>query len=171
MIIGRYYIDHKSVVPKMVIGVLIALVTIFPMFTTSMVTLSAIIMSGIWAIAVMGFLLILRTGQFSLGQSAFMAIGGYISAILTVRMGIPYWLGFLAAGVVSGLIALLIGMIVLRAGGIYFSIITIAFGELVRIVGLNWETVTKGATGILTQPPEPISIGAFVINFADGVVP
>jgi branched-chain amino acid transport system permease protein len=171
MIIGRQYIDEKTVVPKIVIGALIVLAAIFPLFTTNMVTLSTLILSGIWSIAVMGFLLILRTGQFSLGQAAFMAIGGYASAILTVRMGIPYWPAFLAAGLISGVLALLVGLVVLRAGGVYFSIITIALGEMVRIVGLNWEDVTRGATGILTRPPEPILIGNFEINFAASVVP
>lgn len=171
MIIGRTFIDHKTVVPKIVIGVAITAVAIVPVFTTNLVTLSAIILSGIWAIAVMGFLLILRTGQFSLGQAAFMAIGGYVSAIFTVRMGLPYWPSFLAAGVVSGLIALVIGLVVLRAGGVYFSIITIAFGEMVRIIGLNWESVTRGASGILTTPPETIAMPGFEINFAASAVP
>jgi branched-chain amino acid transport system permease protein len=171
MIIGRYYIDTKSVLPKVVIGTLITLMALFPLITTNMVTLSTIILSGIWAIAVMGFMLVLRTGQFSMGQAGFMAIGGYVSAILTVRMGLPFWPSFLAAGLVSGLVALLLGVIVLRAGGTYFSIITIAFGEIVRIIGLNWEDVTHGAAGILTTSPEPITIGNFVINFSAGAVP
>ena len=165
------YIDYKTLIPRTVIWVMIALFLILPAFTTNMITLSIFISSGIWAIAVMGFVLILRTGQFSMGQSAFMAIGGYVSAMLTVKLGIPYWPGFLAAGVVSGLIALVIGVIVLNAGGIYFSIITIAFGEIVRIVALNWEAVTRGAAGILTSPPAPITIGNFEINFATSVVP
>jgi branched-chain amino acid transport system permease protein len=171
MMIGRYYIDYKSMLPKVVAGVLVALFAVFPVFTTNMVTLSVLISSGIWAIAVMGFTLILRTGQFSMGQAAFMAIGGYVSAILTYKLGVPFWPGFLAAGVVSGLIAFVIGMIVLGAGGIYFSIITIAFGEIVRIVALNWESATRGASGILTSPPPPLTIGSFEINFATSVVP
>ncbi|MHB8084672.1 MAG: branched-chain amino acid ABC transporter permease [Dehalococcoidia bacterium] len=148
-----------------------ALIAAFPLITTDVVTLSTLISSGIWAIAVMGFTLVLRTGQFSMGQAAFMAIGGYASAILTVRLGMPFWPSFLAAGVVSGFIALVLGVIVLRAGGTYFSIITIAFGEIVRIVAQNWSSVTRGAAGILTLPPEPITIGNFEINFAAGVVP
>jgi branched-chain amino acid transport system permease protein len=172
MIIGRLYIDQKSVVPKVVIGVVIALLAIVPLFTTSMVTLSTLISSGIWAVAVMGFILILRTGQFSMGQAAFMAIGGYVSAILTLNLGLSYyWLSFLASGVISGLIAFAIGLIVLRAGGTSFSIITIAFGEIVRIVALNWEDLTHGAAGILVKPPPPINIGNFEINFSLSLVP
>jgi len=171
MMLGRYYIDYKSVLPKVVAGALVVLLAVFPVITTNMVTLSILISSGIWAIAVMGFTLVLRTGQFSMGQAAFMAIGGYVPAILMVKLGMPFWPSFLAAGVVSGLIALVIGVIVLSAGGIYFSIITIAFGEIVRIVALNWQAVTRGAAGILTSPPAPIIIGNFEINFATSVVP
>ena len=157
-------------IPRVVIGALVVLIAAFPLITTDVVTLSTLISSGIWAVAVMGFTLVLRTGQFSMGQAAFMAIGGYASAILTVRLGMPFWPSFLAAGVVSGFIAFVMGVIMLRAGGTYFSIITIAFGEIVRIVAQNWASVTRGATGILTSSPEPIAIGNFEINFADGVV-
>ncbi|MGA2159507.1 MAG: branched-chain amino acid ABC transporter permease [Dehalococcoidia bacterium] len=171
MIIGRYYIDNKTWLPRIVALALVVLLAVVPLLTHSMVTLSTLILSGIWSVAVMGFILILRTGQFSMGQAGFMAIGGYVSAILTVRMGLPFWPSFLAAGIISGIIALLIGLIVLRAGGISFSIITIAFGEIVRIVALNWEDVTRGAAGILTQPPAPITIGGFEINFSTSLAP
>ncbi|MHB8084506.1 MAG: branched-chain amino acid ABC transporter permease [Dehalococcoidia bacterium] len=171
MIIGRYYIDNKTVLPKVVAWTVVGILALVPLFTSSMVTLSALISSGIWAIAVMGFILILRTGQFSMGQAAFMAIGGYAAAVFTVKLGLSYWVGFLAAGVVSGVIALVIGLIVLRAGGTAFSIITIAFGEMVRIVALNWEDVTRGASGMLIKAPPPIAIGDFVINFSTSLAP
>jgi len=111
------YIDYKTVLPRTVAGVLISLIVILPVFTTNVITLSIFISSGIWAIAAMGFTLILRTGQFSLGQAAFMAIGGYTSAIFTANLGWSFWPGFLLAGIVSGIIAFLIGSIVLRVGG------------------------------------------------------
>lgn len=165
------YIDYKTVLPRTVAAVPITLIVILPVFTTNVITLSIIISSGIWAIAVMGFTLILRTGQFSLGQSAFMAIGGYTSAILTIKLGMPFWPSFFLAGVVSGIIALIIGSVVLRVGGTYFSIITLAFGEVVRIIAQQWEPVTKGSRGLVTSPPEPISLGGFEINFDASVVP
>ena len=165
------YIDYKKAVPRSVAGFLVFLVVIFPLFTTNQATLSIVISSGIWAIAVMGFTLILRTGQFSLGQAAFMALGGYTSAILTVKLGMPFWPSFLMAGVVSGIIALFIGSVVLRVGGTYFSIITLALGEIVRIVAQEWEPVTKGSRGLITAPPDPIHLGPVEINFAASAVP
>ena len=165
------YLDYKTLLPRSVAGLLVAPFIILPLFTTNLATLSMFILSGIWAIAVMGFTLILRTGQFSLGQAAFMTIGGYTSAILTVQLGWPFWPSFLLAGVVSGIIALIIGSVVLRVGGIYFSIITLALGEVVRIIAMQWEPVTRGSRGLITAPPDSITLGGFEINFAASAVP
>jgi len=165
------YIDYKTVLPRTVAGALVSLIVILPVFTTNMITLSIFISSGIWAVAAMGFTLILRTGQFSLGQAAFMAIGGYTSAIFTVNLGWSFWPSFLLAGMVSGIIALIVGSIVLRVGGTYFSIITLALSEVVRIIAQQWESVTRGTRGLITSPPSPIAIGGFEINFYASAVP
>lgn len=165
------YFDYKTVVPRVVIGLGVFLFLMIPVFTQNQATLSLFILGGLWAIAVMGFTLVLRTGQFSLGQSAFMAIGGYTSAILTVNWGWPFWPSFLMAGAVSGMIALLVGTVVLRVGGIYFSIITLALGEIIRIIAQQWEAVTRGARGLITSPPLPISLGLFEINFFSSPIP
>jgi branched-chain amino acid transport system permease protein len=165
------YIDYKSVVPKAVIGLVVLLIVLVPVMTTNESTLSILILSGIWSVTAMGFTLVLRTGQFSLGQAAFMAIGGYTSAILTAQMGWSFWPAFFLAGLVSGLAALLIGMVVLRVGGIYFSIITLALCEVIRIIAQQWESVTRGARGLITSPPNPISLGFFEINFFSSPVP
>ena len=158
------YIDYKSVVPKAVYGLVVLLIMLVPVITTNESTLSILILSGIWSVAAMGFTLVLGTGQFSLGQAAFMAIGGYTSAILTAQLGWSFWPAFLG-GLVWGLAALLIGMVVLRVGGIYFSIITLALCEVVRIIAQQWESVTRGARGLITSPPNPIPLGFFEINF------
>jgi branched-chain amino acid transport system permease protein len=165
------FLDYKNVVPKTVIALLVALIVILPVLTTNVITLSIFISSGIWAIAAMGFTLVLRTGQFSLGQGAFMALGGYTSAILTVKLSLPFWPSFFLAGIVSGIVALLVGMVVLRVGGTYFSIITLALGEVVRIIAQQWEPVTRGTRGLITSPPPPIALGGFQINFATSTVP
>ena len=100
-----------------------------------------------------------------------MAIGGYTSAILTVKAGWPFWPSFLMAGVISGIIALIIGSVVLRVGSIYFSIITLSFGEIVRILAQQLEGLTHGARGLIPPSPEPILLGSFEINFDASVVP
>ncbi|MGA2159748.1 MAG: branched-chain amino acid ABC transporter permease [Dehalococcoidia bacterium] len=165
------YIDWRNTWPKIVAGLAIAVFVALPLMTDSDVIFSMLIFSGVWAIAAMGFTLVLRTGQFSLGQAGFMAIGGYASAILAFKLGLPFWPSFLLAGVVAGVIAFLIGMVVLRVGGIYFSIITLALTEVVRIVGTQWEDVTRGVRGIVTSPPPPINLGFTEINFALSSIP
>ncbi|RJQ78109.1 MAG: branched-chain amino acid ABC transporter permease, partial [Desulfobacteraceae bacterium] len=165
-------IDYKNIAPRFVIVLLIFLILLIPVFTSNVVLLSMLILTGIWAVAAMGFTLVLRTGQFSLGQSAFMALGGYTSAILTVQLDFPFWPSFLISGLVSGLIALLVGMVVLRVGGIYFSIITLALGEIVRIIALQWEPVTRGSRGIIASAPPPIVLGGHeLVNFDAGLAP
>jgi branched-chain amino acid transport system permease protein len=165
------YIDYKTVVPRVAIALGVFLFLMMPVFTQNQATLSVFILIGLWAIAAMGFTLVLRTGQFSLGQSAFLAIGGYTSAILTVNLEWPFWPSFLMAGLISGMVALLVGMVVLRVGGIYFSIITLALGEIIRIIANQWEGVTRGARGLITSPPPTLSMGFFEINFNAGPIP
>lgn len=165
------YIDYKNLIPKSVAWFVAGLIILFPLFTSNTITLSIFISSGVWAIAVMGFTLILRTGQFSMGQAAFMAVGAYASAILSLTFGLPFWPGFLLAGIISGIVALIIGLVVLRVGGIYFSIITLALAEIVRILAQQWEGVTHGVRGLRPPIPPTIGLGSFEINFATSTVP
>jgi branched-chain amino acid transport system permease protein len=167
-----HLMDYKNIVPKIVIGLVVAGIALVPFITNNVVILSALIISGLWAIAAMGFTLVLRTGQFSLGQSAFMAIGGYTTAIFTVQLDLPFWPSFLLSGLVSGIVAMLVGMVVLRVGGIYFSIITLALGEIVRIIAQYWEPVTRGSRGLVTSAPPPVSLfGVELINFDASLLP
>ena len=104
----------------------------------------------------------LMAGQLSLATPGFYAIGGYIAAIastkiLTTNTGtLPVWwvlLEMLVAGLVSGLLAVIMGIPVLRLRGIYLAIATIAFVEILRVVSLNLD-ITGGAVGIfgILQP-------------------
>lgn len=158
----------KKVIPPAV-GLVLALC--FPLVTADPFILSLLIEAGVWAIAVMGFVAILRTGEFSLGQAAFMAIGGYASALVTINLGIPFWFGLVFAGIMAALVALALGVVVLRLGGIYFAIVTLVFGEIVRIVALNWQGLTRGATGLTPSAPGTIHIGSITIDFIASKVP
>jgi branched-chain amino acid transport system permease protein len=163
--------NYRELLPKIIVGLVIALIFIFPVFTTSIVTLSQLIQIGFWAIAAMGFMLIMRTGQISLGQAAFMGLGGYTSAIFTVKLGLPFWPGFFMAGIVAGLVALAVGVVAVRAGPIAFSIITLALAEILSIIAVSWISLTNGSKGLVTAPPNPIVLGHFEINFATSAVP
>jgi branched-chain amino acid transport system permease protein len=148
----------------------IALSLCFPLVFKDPYILSLIIPGLIWSVSCMGWNVIVRTGQFSMGQAAFMAIGGYVSALLCINLNISVWIAMLVGGLVSAFIAFLVGVVVLRLGGIYFAIVTLAFGEVIRVIAINLTEITKGSYGLI--PPAPtISLGDFTINFAVSKVP
>ncbi|MBI3091511.1 MAG: branched-chain amino acid ABC transporter permease [Candidatus Tectomicrobia bacterium] len=87
------------------------------------------------------------TGQISLGQAGFMAIGAYSSSILSTRLGVPFALALAAGGAAAALVGALIGIPAVRVRGIYLLIVTIAFNEIVRVFFLNFKP-TGAATGL-----------------------
>lgn len=91
-------------------------------------------------------------GQMSFGHAAFMGIGAYTAAILTTTYDVPFFVAFILAGVVAGLFGLLLGLPVLKLKGYYFTIITMVFCEIVRVVELNWMSLTRGPLGIMAIP-------------------
>ncbi len=88
------------------------------------------------------------TGQFSLAHHAFAAIGGYASALLVTRSGLPIWVGVLAAVLSSTLMGFILGVLCLRMRAIYLAIATWAFAESVRIVISMTYEVTRGDLGL-----------------------
>ncbi|MGY0373941.1 branched-chain amino acid ABC transporter permease [Clostridium sp. JNZ J1-5] len=91
------------------------------------------------------------TGQFTLGHAAFMAIGAYVSAIMTAKMGMPFIVGISLGAICAALAGVLIGIPTLRLKGDYLAIATLGFGEIVRIVILNNDYV-GGASGLNDIP-------------------
>ena len=102
---------------------------------------------GINAILALSVYATLAAGQLSLAQAAFMGIGAYTAALLTMRLQAPFPLALLAGGLVPALIALPLGIPVLRLRGVFLAIATIGFGEVVRVVIINLP-VTGGALGL-----------------------
>ncbi|KJR47622.1 Branched-chain amino acid transport system permease protein LivM [Desulfosporosinus sp. I2] len=101
------------------------------------------------------------TGQFSIGHAGFMAVGAYVSAMVTAIMHGPLLLGILTGAVVAALGGLLVGLPTLRLKGDYLAIATLGFGEIVRIVFLNMELV-GGAAGF-TLPSKITWTWAFLL--------
>jgi branched-chain amino acid transport system permease protein len=102
------------------------------------------------------------TGQFSLGHAGFMAIGAYVSAYLSITVpplaGMAVYISFfiyaLAGGVAAALMGLLVGLPSLRLRGDYLAIVTLGFGEIVRVILLNMDVV-GGARGMGEIPAIP----------------
>lgn len=93
------------------------------------------------AILGLSIYLTLYTGMFSLANAGFMAIGAYVGVIVTQELGQPLGVGLMAGMVVAGVLALPIGLPVLRLSDIYLAIATIGFGEVVRIIALNFDDI------------------------------
>ncbi|MEL7563737.1 MAG: branched-chain amino acid ABC transporter permease [Dehalobacterium sp.] len=105
------------------------------------------------------------TGQFSIGHAGFMAIGAYVSAIMTVNFHMPLIIALLSGAIVSAIAGFLIGLPSLRLYGDYLAIATLGFGEIVRIFFTNLDYV-NGASGFTV--PSTITwtwaFGALVIS-------
>ena len=91
------------------------------------------------------------TGQFSIGHAGFMAVGAYTSAVITVKLGLPYELGLVVATISAGVLGFLIGLPTLRLNGDYLAIATLGLGEIIRICILNIDYV-GGASGLMGIP-------------------
>ncbi|MDR0691112.1 MAG: branched-chain amino acid ABC transporter permease [Streptococcaceae bacterium] len=114
-----------------------------------------LILIGINIILAVGLNLVIGVaGQFSLGHAGFMAIGAYTAAIVTLKS--PTYLAFagalLLAMVLSGLIALVVGIPTLRLKGDYLAIATLGVAEIIRICIINMEKITNGPAGLFAIP-------------------
>ena len=92
------------------------------------------------------------TGLVSIAHAAFFGVGGYASAILTVRHGLSFWLALPLAMTITALIALAIGLPSFRTRGIYYIIVTVAFQLIASEVFDNWSSMTGGGLGMKGVP-------------------
>jgi branched-chain amino acid transport system permease protein len=97
-------------------------------------------------------------GLLDLGYVAFYAVGAYTFALLAAHFGFGFWMCLPLAGMLAALWGVILGFPVLRLRGDYLAIVTLAFGEIVRIVLLNWTHVTNGPNGI-SDIPKPTFFG------------
>ena len=88
------------------------------------------------------------TGQVSFGHAAMAGIGAYTSGILAVKAGIDPWIGVCAGTAIAALLGLGLGALCLKMGGIYLSLTTLAFSQILHIVIVNEYDVTRGTMGL-----------------------
>jgi branched-chain amino acid transport system permease protein len=120
---------------------------------------------GINAVLALSLYFPLSAGQLSLGQAGFMAIGAYVSSWLTATFRWPWPLAFAVAIVIAACVGALVGLPALRVRGIYLVLMTMAFGEIVRVFFLNFEP-TGGAMGLRGMPAAttlPLVAGIVVV--------
>ncbi|HEX9577751.1 MAG TPA: branched-chain amino acid ABC transporter permease [Myxococcales bacterium] len=93
----------------------------------------------------------LSCGQLSLANAGFMAVGAYAAALLTVKAQAPFIVVLAASALAPAIIAVPLGLPVLRLRGVFLAIATIGFGEVVRLFFVNWD-YTNGALGLVAIP-------------------
>ncbi|WP_054309776.1 high-affinity branched-chain amino acid ABC transporter permease LivM [Mesorhizobium sp. 1M-11] len=105
-------------------------------------------------------------GLLDLGYVAFYAVGAYAYALLGTHYGLSFWILLPAAGIMAAFWGVLLGFPVLRLRGDYLAIVTLAFGEIIRLVLINWREVTNGAAGI-SGIPKVSFFGLMSFNVSD----
>ena len=123
-------------------------------FFASSYWLDVLCRTGIAVIGAMGLnLLTGSTGQISLGNAAFLAIGGYATAALAGRFALPFFAVIPLAGALAALVGMLFGIPSLRLRGLYLAMATLAAHFIVTFVAVHWDSVTGGVEGISVPPP------------------
>ncbi len=124
-------------------------------YTLTLIALLSVASAGVW--------ITFYIGRINIGQAAYALVGGYVSAILVVDYGWSFWLTIPAAGLFCAIVAVLIGLPILRLRGVYFAMVTLVSTEVARLAALALS-ITNGARGMNNLPPPgPIAIGPLTI--------
>ncbi|AWB45588.1 branched-chain amino acid ABC transporter permease [Paenibacillus sp. CAA11] len=108
-----------------------------------------VIMIGIFSVLSMSLNIIIGyAGQFALGHAAFYGIGAYAAALLMIHLGLSFWIALPASAIIAGFFGFILGSPVIRLRGDYLGIVTLGFGEIVRLIFVNWVDVTRGPMGL-----------------------
>jgi len=123
----------------------------------------------IFAIFAMGFNILLGyTGILSFGHAAFFGLAGYAMGLILIHLKIPILLGMLFGVVLSTVTAVLIGLLIIRKTGIYFAMLTIAFGQMFFFIASRWKDFTGGEDGLTNIPRDVVGIpGLFSIPIVE----
>ena len=140
------------------LGVLLFIVVLFPfvmsMYQTNiMITALMYVVLGLGLNIVVGF-----GGLLHLGYAAFYAVGAYTYGLLYYHFGLNFWVCIPIGAALSALFGIILGFPVLRLKGDYLAIVTLAFGEIVRLILENWNDFSFGPSGI-AQIPRPMLFG------------
>ena len=123
-------------------------------FTLTSVGLLAIASAGVW--------LTFYIGRINIGQGAFALLGAYVSAILVTKFDISFWFSLPVAGIFAAVVAILIGLPILRLRGVYFAMITLVLTQVFTLTALALP-ITNGAKGI-TSIPLPGALSVFGVT-------
>jgi branched-chain amino acid transport system permease protein len=137
------------------LGIFLGLLFFVAPFVLSPYMLYILNTIGIAAIAAIGLnILIGYTGQISLGHGAFFGVGAYAAAIMATRLGVGFYIAIPAAGIITALVGMIIGIPSGRLKGLYLTIATLAGQFIIEYVLIQWDSLTKGTMGITLPVPQ-----------------
>lgn len=162
----NFVISRKT---ELIIGLIAAAICIaIPFMGTSQYILRTLTLIGIYGIMSLSLnITVGYAGQVNMGHAAFVAVGGYAYAIVTSYVSEwNCWAALIFAGIATAIAGLLVGIPTLRLNDVYFVIATTGFSEVVKVITLNWRSVTNGSLGIknIMKP----SIFGFEMTNANG---
>lgn len=129
---------------------LVAALIVLPLIDRNAYHLDVLTTAGLYALLALGLNVIVGyVGLLNLGYAAFYAIGAYTYAWLNLHAGVPFWLGLPLAGAAAGVAGFLLGLPAIRARGDYLAIVTLGFGEIVRLAATNLDAWTGGPNGLM----------------------
>ncbi len=130
-------------------GALVLLVLTLPLFTYPPVAVD-ILCWGLFAMAL--DILLGYTGLLSFGHAAFWGGSAYVAGLTAIHLGGPYYVAVLAGALFAMVLAVPIGLLSVRRSGIYFAMVTLAFGQMVYFVANRWRDLTGGENGLQAVP-------------------
>lgn len=147
---------------------LLALLLALPVMVKDAYLVHVLITVVLNILIALSLFIILRTGQLSMGHAAFMAVGGYSSALMVMKLGISPWLALPIGGLFAAAFAAVVGYECLKVKGLYFVLITFAINEVVRLLIINLDSLTGGADGLQRIPrfSEINVAGIMKLNFS-----
>jgi branched-chain amino acid transport system permease protein len=125
----------------------------------------------IFAIFAMGFNLLLGyTGILSFGHAAYFGLAGYSMGLILIHLKLPILVGMFFGVAISAGTAALIGLLIIRKRGVYFSMLTLAFGQMFFFIASRWRTFTGGEDGLTGIPRDTIGIpGLFSFSITENI--
>lgn len=152
----QVFIDKNE---KKLFLIMLLIMALIPSCGASQYLLIVIFKMGIYTIFALG--LNIATGYtdlVSLGHAGFVAVGAYTASILSVRFGLNFFPATLIGMAAAGLTGLIIGLPTMRLSGTYLTVVTLGFGEIIKMIAINWERVTGGTLGV-KDIPSPVLFG------------
>ena len=145
-VVGGWLRRHALAISILAIG-LAAIVPVLPFADRRFLDLAILVMTYImlgWGLNIVVGL----AGLLDLGYVAFYAVGAYSYALLAINFDLSFWVCLPLAGLFAASFGILLGIPVLRLRGDYLAIVTLGFGEMIRVILLNWYTFTGGPDGL-----------------------